>query len=71
MVGFNGPSQEKTDIGGQRSAVSFPKEKPANDPAAAGVPDPVGSEAFVLQKVCSGWGEPTKRSDWDGPKIQN
>ena len=47
MIGFKGPSQEKRAL----VIFRFGYAKASNDPAAAGVPDPVGSEVFVLQKL--------------------
>ena len=64
MVGFKGsdlrpaaaglrPGRRpgKIEVRGQRSEISFFERKAAHDPAVAGVPDPVGSGVFALQKV--------------------
>ena len=47
MVGFRGSTQENYVL----VIARFGYEITLNDPAAAGVPDPVGSEVFALQKL--------------------
>jgi hypothetical protein len=54
MVGVKGPSQEPPShkaTASQRNQVSVGYGKAVNNPAAAGVPDPVGSEVFVLHLI--------------------
>jgi hypothetical protein len=53
-LAFKGSTQEPPPDKGtarQGNRVCFDSKKAANDPAAAGVPDPVGSGVFVIQRV--------------------
>lgn len=52
-LGIRNPIGQRSQVSDQKSDISVPprREKAANDPAAAGVPDPLGSEVFVIQKL--------------------